>query len=221
VKKLLLILFCIPLFAIAQQNNLTYRQAHDVTFSKKYKNFAKINSYTTKDGWIIKVGDEMTIGKASIKKEKYKVDDVFSNIVIGNRKGTDLKNFKHLPHRHEGTKVVVRSIFVTHIKQNDYKFWSNRKDSPLYVSIFVKNPKTGLGSGSVVSAILSSSKSTILDIEKALEMGEIINPNAKMSRSEAIAKLKESKDLMDIGLMSEKEYSKLKDELTPIIMNKQ
>ena len=42
-----------------------------------------------------------------------------------------------------------------------------------------------------------------------------------MSRSEAIAKLKESKDLMDIGLMSKKEYSKLKDELTPIIMNKQ
>ena len=44
-KKLLLILFCIPLFTIAQQNDLTYQQAHDITFSKKYKNFTKINSY--------------------------------------------------------------------------------------------------------------------------------------------------------------------------------
>ena len=47
-KKLLLILFCIPLFTIAQQNDLTYQQAHDITFSKKYKNFAKINSYVVK-----------------------------------------------------------------------------------------------------------------------------------------------------------------------------
>ena len=43
-KKLLLILFCIPLFTIAQQNDLTYQQAHDITFSKKYKNFTKFEN---------------------------------------------------------------------------------------------------------------------------------------------------------------------------------
>ena len=39
-----------------------------------------------------------------------------------------------------------------------------------------------------------------------------------MSRSEAIAKLKESKDLLDLGLLSQDEYDSIKTELTVIIM---
>ena len=119
--------------------------------------------------------------------------------MIGKIKGGDLKNFKHLPHRHAGTKVVVQSIFVTHIKQNDSKFWSNRKDSPLYVSIFVKNPETGLGSGSVVSTILSSSKRTILDIEKALEIGM---KNTNFSNSSGINSPNNLSTVRDILIMS-------------------
>lgn len=43
-----------------------------------------------------------------------------------------------------------------------------------------------------------------------------------MTREEAIVKLKEAKDLMDLGLMSEMDYNKLREELTPInIGNKQ
>ena len=39
-----------------------------------------------------------------------------------------------------------------------------------------------------------------------------------LSRAEAIAKLKEHKDLYDLGLISEKEYNILKEKLTPIII---
>jgi hypothetical protein len=39
-----------------------------------------------------------------------------------------------------------------------------------------------------------------------------------MNRNEAIAKLKESKDLLDVGMMQQEDYNKLKSELTPIIM---
>ena len=41
-----------------------------------------------------------------------------------------------------------------------------------------------------------------------------------MTREQAIAKLKETKDLMDLGLIGEDEYNKLKNDLTTIIMNK-
>jgi len=44
--------------------------------------------------------------------------------------------------------------------------------------------------------------------------------NAPLTREEAIAKLKESKDLLDLGLLTQPEYEKLKQELTPIIMKK-
>ena len=38
-----------------------------------------------------------------------------------------------------------------------------------------------------------------------------------MNRENAIKKLKEAKDLVELGLMTKDEYDKLKAELTPII----
>ena len=51
----------------------------------------------------------------------------------------------------------------------------------------------------------------------SLENGEAINPNRLMTREEAIAKLKEAKDLFDLDMMSQDEYDALRKELTPII----
>ena len=64
---------------------------------------------------------------------------------------------------------------------------------------------------------LAKSKRTVIDLEASLENGEIINPNARMTKEEAIAKLKESKDLMDLGFLSKEEYERLKKKLSPII----
>ena len=52
-------------------------------------------------------------------------------------------------------------------------------------------------------------------IEKALEKGEIVSEI--MTRGEAIAKLKEAKDLLDLEMMTQEEYDKLRKELTPFI----
>lgn len=55
-----------------------------------------------------------------------------------------------------------------------------------------------------------------IDFEQALETGEI--QSFGMSREQAIAKLKEAKDLVDLGMMSKEDFEKLKTELTPLIM---
>ncbi len=41
-----------------------------------------------------------------------------------------------------------------------------------------------------------------------------------MTRDEAIAKLKEAKELLDLEMMSQEDYDALRKELSPIIMNK-
>lgn len=58
----------------------------------------------------------------------------------------------------------------------------------------------------------------LIDYESALETGEIVNKNAKMSKDEAIAKLKESKELLDLEVISQEKYDSLKNALTPIII---
>jgi hypothetical protein len=58
---------------------------------------------------------------------------------------------------------------------------------------------------------------SILNLEIAMSKGEIINPNSPMTRLEAIAKLKESKDLLELEMMTQEEYDKLKSKLAPII----
>jgi len=55
----------------------------------------------------------------------------------------------------------------------------------------------------------------IINLEGALQAGEIIS--SIISRKEAIEKLKEAKDLLDLDLMTKDEYNSLKIELTPII----
>ena len=42
-----------------------------------------------------------------------------------------------------------------------------------------------------------------------------------MTREEAIAKLREAKELLDLEMMSQEDYDALKKELSPIIMNNQ
>lgn len=55
-----------------------------------------------------------------------------------------------------------------------------------------------------------------VDIELAIETKEIRTNG--MTKEEAIAKLKESKDLLDLGMIKQEDFDKLKAELTPVIM---
>ena len=63
-------ILCFPLFIFAQKVDLTYDQANDINFVESYKDNTLIDSYKTKDGVIINVGDTLTIGNAVIKRKK-------------------------------------------------------------------------------------------------------------------------------------------------------
>lgn len=59
-----------------------------------------------------------------------------------------------------------------------------------------------------------------VDYETAFEVGEIILPNRKMTRDQAIEKLKESKELLDLEVITTEEYEEIRKELIPIILDK-
>jgi len=214
------IIFLFPIFSFAQKDSITFNQTQDIQFAKQYKNDTEIDFYTTKDGLKISIGDTLTIGKAIINRKRYFINDVFTYIVVGNTRSTNKTEFTPLPHKYNGRKVIVKSIFVTHERLNGYKFWSNRNNRPLYVSIFVRNPHVKLKSRGGLLNKLSYSRKTILDIEKALSSGEIVNKYAPLTREEAILKLKESKNLLDLDFLSQESYDSLRNKLSPIILDK-
>ena len=219
IKKIVTLALCLPLFSSAQKKNLTYDQTNDIQFVKQYKNNTVIDSYTTKDGLTVSVGDTLIIGNAVIDRKKYIFHDVFSHIVIGKTKGTTNKEFRYLPHNYSGSKVIIKSLFVTHAKYSGYKLWPNRKEMPLYVSVFVRESQSG------ISKIFSHSRKTILDIEKALSSGEIINYNAPLSKGQKRNELVDLEDdgkydlllklgkLKESGVLTEEEFQEEKKKI--------
>ena len=105
--------------------------------------------------------------------------------------------------RLKNTKVVVSEMKVYH---------RGSKKKPLYV-VMVLGEINGRAFG--VNKYLS-----VMDSELAIESGEVLLKNRKMTRDEAISKLREAKELMEIEMMSKEDFDKLKKELAPIIMKK-
>lgn len=56
-----------------------------------------------------------------------------------------------------------------------------------------------------------------VDYENALEAGEVINPQGTITRAQAIEKLKESKELLDLEIITQEDYDKVKEEMTKFI----
>ncbi len=104
----------------------------------------------------------------------------------------------------KNTQVIVNEIKAYH---------RGSKKKPLYL-VMVLGEINGRAFG--FNKYLS-----VLDTELAIESGEILLKNRKMTREEAILKLKEAKELMEIDMITKEDFEKLKKELRPIIMKKQ
>ncbi len=195
-KKLIL-----PLMLIANSlygQTLSYEQTQDITVTSNYSNGDTLSSYIMKDGSEIKVGTKLKFGSPLNANRKF-TRLYFGEYSLGKAL---LVAPEQLGDAYSGEEVVVTAIKVQHTKMN--------KNSPVQIMLFVQNP----------SAPALARNRTIFDLEMSIETKEVVNPNAAMTKEQAIAKLKEAKDLVDLGMMTQVEFDQLKEKLTPIIMKK-
>lgn len=174
---------------------LTFNDCQDAGIVINYSNGDAIESYFLSDNSELRVGSALKMGFPVNGNSLYTYC-YFGEFSTGKAL---LAPPQQLAAGYAGEDIVITALKVQHTKLS--------KTSPLQVMIFVENPQLGM----------AMKNRTIFNIEKALEMKEVINPNAAMSREEAIAKLKEAKDLLDLGLMTQDDYNDLKLKLTPII----
>jgi len=211
-------------------DSLTFKQTQDINFFRKIKNNTKVAKYITATNNLIKIGDTLILGvptsqeistrtntasagnryRAASSRSRSTTRKTYEYIQMGRPAGfgsimgalageAPIKadvNFKN-------TNVVVKELKAYH---------KGSKKKPLYL-IMVLGEINGRAFG--LNKYLS-----VLNTELAVEFGEIRLKNAKMTRDEAIAKLKEQKDLLDLGIISQEDFDKLRKELTTIIMNK-
>jgi len=199
-KKIIIIITLLLGNVVFGQRSLTSIEAKDLEITSGFRNGDEILEFTLEDGNVIKKGSEFIIG-TPLNPTTF----TYTRIYVGyyNLLSELLTPSIVLNSSFKGTKVVVETLKVNRIKL--------KRKSELIILAYVQDP--------TLSSLFSEKRRTIIDLELALSTGEVVNPNQKMTREEAIVKLKESKDLLDLGLLTQEEYNKIKAELTPIIMN--
>ncbi len=228
-KKIILaffVLFSISVFAQKQIDKLTYEDSQNSSVFQLIRNNTHVLKYTAADGSVLVLGDTLIIGIPSgsettttavgtggtfgVASAKSKTKNSFSNVIMGRPGGAgnllnavDGQTPNNAPAKMEGEIVVISDMRVIH---------KGSKKKPLRLLMLLGEPN---GRAFGINKFMS-----VTDYEKAVIAGEIKSINAPMTRGEAIAKLKETKELFDLGLLEEDEFKKVKDELAPIIMNK-
>lgn len=234
--KRLISLFTFFLFTIANINaqqkldSLTYENTQDINFFRNIKNRTLVNKYKTINKNIIHIGDTVILGNPtsqeflsrtysgsygnkfrggiadsrSTTKKTYEFIKLgrpagFGSVVCALNGDSQIMASNSL----KNTKAIVKEIKAFH---------KGSKKKPLYL-VMVLGEMNGKAFG--INKYLS-----VMNTELAIESGEILLKNRKMTRKEAISKLKEAKDLMEIDMMTKEEFEKLKNKLRPIIQNK-
>ena len=180
----------------------------DLEYAKQYRNNEKFSSIKLEDGSILKVGDIVTLGRPSglntskqlnsgLLSSNVTTTNSFQYILLGRIGLSAMAGMQYLPQSLQGSKVTIKEIKASHTSI------VGSRNSPLtYWLILDYGPGVA----------------TLLNVSAAITNGEFINPNAAMTRDQAISKLKEQKDLLDLGMITKEEFEKIKSELTPIVM---
>ncbi|WP_426482688.1 hypothetical protein [Chryseobacterium sp. R2ACT005] len=215
----------------AQENIdlLTYENTQDIKFFNTIKSGTQVKEYITTSKNSVKVGDTLILGsptseelntrtysgsygnkaRGGISQSRSTSKKTYEFIQMGrpagfgsimSAVGGDAQNMAD--NSLKNTRVIVSEIKTYH---------RGSKNKPLYV-VMVLGEINGRAFG--INKYLS-----VMDTELGIESGEILLKNKKMTRDEAIAKLKEAKELVEIEMMSKEQFDELKKELAPIINN--
>tara|TARA_B100000524_G_scaffold348354_1_gene252606 strand:+ start:94 stop:702 length:609 start_codon:yes stop_codon:yes gene_type:complete len=198
-KKLLLMLFITTLFQVNAQKikSVESFDLGSITNKKewkKYKNPFEMTELKTDFG-VFKVGESLVLGSPSDSN----INSDFKFVMVGRQTTMNALAAVFMSNSDSNLEVIIDKI----------KIYKPFMGQPLSIVVEFKR-KDGAN-------IALGKFGNITNLSKAISLGEIINPNRPMNRQEAIAKLKEAKDLLDLDMMSQEEFDALKAKLTPII----
>lgn len=227
--KKIIALFTFTLLTIMSINaqreidSLTYENTQEINFFSKIKNSTLVKKYKTANQNVIQIGDTVVLGNPTSQEVSSKT---YSGGYTSNTRSTTTKTYEFVKMgRPAGFGSIMTAMngdaqIMASISLKDTKavvkeikaYHRGSKKKPLYL-IMVLGEMNGKAFG--INKYLS-----VMNTELAIESGEILLKNRKMTREEAISKLMQAKKLVEIDMMSKEEFENLKKKLRPIIMGK-
>lgn len=208
---------------------LTYANTQDINFFSSIKSGAQVKEYVTINKNNVKLGDTLILGLPTSQETNTRTYSgsygTKARGGVAQSRSTSKKTYEFIQMGRpagfgsimsamngDAPSMAENSLKNTTVVVQEIKtYHRGSKNKPLYV-VMVLGEINGKAFG--INKYLS-----VMDTELAIESGEVLLKNRKMTRDEAIAKLKEAKELMEIDMMTKEEFEELKKELTPIIKN--
>jgi hypothetical protein len=203
-----IILFVLLGYNISTSAQLTdtlfVSKLNDAEWVKLIPNSSKFKYLKFVDGSTLQIGDKMLLGKPSgtntsnqqtpgIFGSTNQTTNNFSYLMLGRLGSAILSGITYLPEAFKGKEVEIEDI----------KFAKNgKKATSAGVMVIFKNPGMDI---------------TVLNLDLALQYGEIINPKASMTSDQALAELQKAKTKLDLGVITQEEYENIKKELMKVI----
>lgn len=204
--KHLLLFLSLSLFGISYGQKIDSVSA--VKLSEIDKNFfsdkkkkVSIGELEFSDGNVIKSGDIIRVSKPSGVDTNVnflgKRTMAYEFIMLGTPEASLLKGVRFADTQIEDKEFKVVKIF-TNLQMGQIT---------TYALILPQNTKLG-----------TDKYATINNLERAYAKGEILLLNTKMTKEQAIKLLEEKKKLLDLGLATQEEFDKLREELKSVIL---
>lgn len=161
-----------------------------------------INYLRFEDGTYLGVGDEIKIGQPSGSNQSVNksvgfggsatsIRNTFTYIMIGKMGMATMYGVNYLTDSYKGKVLKINKI-ILHSTKNQSGF-----------TMVLENP------GNI--------NITVLNLHSALEFSELINLNRGITSDEALNELKKAKDKLDLEIITQEEYSIIKNELSKYI----
>jgi hypothetical protein len=187
--------------SIHGQDTLHYNQIQTKDAVNQFEKFQSFKAYVTNEKLTLNIGDTLIIGKPASSATGVTSGGLTMKTYVSLTKGTWKTNSfftpSYLVEGIEGSKIVIDKIQIIKYRMVDNFV------APIFTMHFIGFEKNVC---------------QIHWIDQAISGGEIIIPSRGMTKQEALDKLKEAKNLLDLELIPKEKYDSLKKELSPLIL---
>lgn len=189
-------------FSNAQDKILTHEQILNPEYLKSLEDGENLKAFITSAGDTVAVNNLIVFGKPSQDRPVYnslvnKKVNSYTTIFQGKPVLKTILKFRYFPEGYEGKKAQIKEIIAQ----------KPRKKDPAIIMIALQLKEDNL------------SNLDITGLTQSFDTSELKVIGAKLTKNEALIKLKEAKQNLDLELISQEKYDSIKKKLAPYIMN--